>query len=167
MIFDNDHFTAKLLETVLLSFDVGKVSIIQSMDEATLYLKNHKVDCMMMEWYDWEKPNLNLLSFIRTSGSALNAEMPVIMCTGYTDFDHIVRARDAGANEVVAKPISPKQVFEKLYNAMFKTRVFIADETFTGPDRRRHSGAFHGQDRRVGASMSQSDIDQVMNEKHE
>ena len=167
VIFDDDAFTAKLLESVLLNFDVGKVSIMQNADEIRLYLTNHHVDCVMMEWFGWEHPSLELLKYIRTSGKVVNSTMPVIMCTGYTDYNHIVRARDAGANEVVAKPISPKHVFEKLYNAMFKVREFIADDAFTGPDRRRHSGPFNGEDRRAGASMSQGDIDQVMIETHE
>ncbi len=167
LIFDDDTFTAKLLEAVLISMGVGKVSIHQNLDETKQYLTNYTVDCIMMDWFGWEKPSLEFLSFIRTSGKAANPEVPVIMCTAYTDYDNIIKARDLGANEVVAKPISPNQVFEKLYSALFKERNFIAEEKFTGPDRRRHSQEYQGEDRRVGASMSQDAIDQVMVEKNE
>lgn len=167
MIFDDDTFTAKLLETVLLSLGVGKVSLIQNLDEAKQYLTNYSVDCVMMEWVGWEKPSLEFLNFIRKSGKAANPEVPIIMCTGHTDYGHIIKARDAGANEVVAKPISPNHVFEKLYSSLYKVRDFIADDAFTGPDRRRHSTDFQGDDRRADASMSQSAIDQVMVEKNE
>lgn len=162
IIFDDDDFTARLLETVLLSIGVGKVSVHQNLDETKQYLTNYSVDCVMMEWLGWESPSLEFLEFIRTSGKAANPMVPVIMCTGHTDLDHIVQARDAGANEVVAKPISPNQVFDKLYSALFKTREFISDDAFTGPDRRRHSREYQGEERRAGAALSQSDIDKVM-----
>ena len=167
VLFDDDTFTVKILESVLLSFDVGKVSIIQKQEELQLYLQNHSVDCVMMEWFGWEKPSLELLTFIRTSGRVKNSEMPVVMCTGRTDLDHVIKARDAGANEVIAKPISPKHVFEKLYSAMFKVREFIADEAFTGPDRRRSTAEYGGEERRQDVALSQSDIDQVMVENNE
>lgn len=167
MIFDDDTFTAKLLESVLLSLGVGKVSLMQNLDEAQQYLTNYTVDCVMMEWIGWEKPSLEFLTFIRTSGKAANPKVPVIMCTGHTDYNHIIKARDAGANEVVAKPITPNHVFEKLYSSLYKVRDFIAEEAFTGPDRRRHSADFQGEDRREDVAMSQDAIDQIMVKKNE
>lgn len=162
IVFDDDAFTAKLLETVLVSIGVGKVSVHHNLDEAKQYLMSYTVDCVMMEWLGWKKPSLEFLEFIRTSGKVADPMVPVIMCTGHTDHGHIVRARDAGANEVVAKPISPNQVFDKLYSALFKAREFISDDAFTGPDRRRHSREYQGEERRTGEALSQSDIDQVM-----
>ena len=165
MIFDDDIFMSKLIESVLISFDVGTISVVNDPEEARMYVRSNSIDGVILEWIDWDNPNLDFLDYIRKSGKVKNSKIPVIMCTGHTDYPQIIKARDAGANEVVAKPIIPAQIFDKLYNAVFKQREFISAETFTGPDRRRHSGPYEGEDRRAGQAMAQSDIDQLMVEK--
>lgn len=165
MIFDDDPYMAKLLSTILTSYEVGKIEVVSDLEEAKLYLRSTQVDCVMLEWEGWEVPTLDLLLHIRKSGKVLDPMLPVVMCTGYTDIDHVIKARDLGVNEIVSKPLSPVQVYEKFYSAMFKVRDFIHEKSFTGPDRRRHIEEYTGDERRAGKALPQSDIDQLMVEK--
>ena len=165
LVIDEDVFMARLLGTVLTSFGVGKVTILYDVEVAKEFVCLNSIDCLMMEWSGWEHPDLELLDFIRKSHNVVNPKVPVVVCTGHTDFDHVMRARDDGANEIVAKPITPQHIFEKLYNAMYNIRDFIVHDAYTGPDRRRHLKNYNGEERRAGQSLPQSDIDLIMVEK--
>ena len=48
----------------------------------------------------------------------------------------IKRARDSGANMVIAKPISPASLYDRLAWIAFNPRKFVDTATYFGPDRR-------------------------------
>ncbi len=132
MVVEEDNFMAKLLHTVLASFGVGKITMMDEIEAAKKYLKAHSVDCIMLEWTGWEKPKLELLPFIRKTGELKNNKIPVIMCTGHSGYQYIIKARDGGADEIIIKPISPLHVYEKLYGALYNVRDFIDHDALPG-----------------------------------
>jgi CheY-like chemotaxis protein len=84
-------------------------------------------------------------------------------------------ARDAGANIVVAKPLSPTNLYDRLSWIAFNPRPFIDTETYFGPDRRfKIEGYPGGVGRRkgdkpmevaaeAGPALAQNDIDNLFN----
>ena len=75
-----------------------------------------------------------------------------------TDIDTIIMARDTGVTEVISKPFSPDQVFQKLENAINNPRAFIDVEEYVGPNRRRHrdiSEAWDGENNRRQTATSE------------
>jgi DNA-binding response OmpR family regulator len=48
----------------------------------------------------------------------------------------IKTARDVGANMVVAKPMSPSSLYDRLSWIAFNPRNFVDAPTYFGPDRR-------------------------------
>ena len=85
----------------------------------------------------------------------------------------IKQARDAGANMVVAKPMSPSSLYDRLSWIAFNPRPFIDTATYFGPDRRfKIEGYPGGVGRRkgdkiievteeVGPALAQNDIDNL------
>jgi DNA-binding response OmpR family regulator len=100
--------------------------------------------------------------------------VPIVVLTGYSRVDAVVGARDAGANLVVKKPLSPQVLFDRLAWMGQGSRKFVETETYVGPDRRFKSiGPPDGLGRRstdlsqdVGLArepnMTQSEIDAMM-----
>ncbi len=92
---------------------------------------------------------LKLAKYIRKSPVKKIQKTPIILCTALTGLHSILNARDVGITEILAKPISPEQIMDKMSNAIFNERPFIVSEVYFGPDRRRRIRDLNGtQDRR-------------------
>ena len=63
--------------------------------------------------------------------------MPFIMISGAADQHNVHDARDAGANEFVAKPFTIGSVFGRIQAVIDRPRQFVATRNYFGPDRRR------------------------------
>jgi len=62
----------------------------------------------------------------------------VILITGHTQKSNVERARDCGANIVLAKPSSPNSVLERIVWAAREKRPHVRTSSYAGPDRRFH-----------------------------
>ena len=71
------------------------------------------------------------------------------MLSGYSERENIILARDHGANEFLAKPISIKRILERLLSVVERPRPFVHTAGYFGPDRRRSNIPFDHDDRRI------------------
>lgn len=85
---------------------------------------------------------------VRTSDSSPDPYLPIVVCTGHAELKHIVDARDAGATEILRKPVSAESLYDRLKAVIDCPRPFIISKDFVGPDRRRRDMPFDGPDRR-------------------
>ena len=65
--------------------------------------------------------------------------IPVIMITGHSTMRRVAEARDAGVNELLAKPLTARGVLERLNRIVEHPRPFIRTADYFGPDRRRRA----------------------------
>jgi len=92
---------------------------------------------------------LEFVKKIRTDPNSPNPFVPVIMLTGHTHIDHVRMARDAGANEFLAKPVSVKAVLSRLMAVIEHPRPFVRSKSYFGPCRRRRAmDDYRGPERR-------------------
>ncbi|MEE8371354.1 MAG: response regulator [Sphingomonadales bacterium] len=166
LIADADSFMARLLKDILDSSGVGRVLVARTFDEATSILASINFDCIFLDWMSSADTGQSLVKYIRGSDQELRRGVPIILCTGHTEIEQIMKARDEGVSEIVVKPIAPDQVLEKLQNAIFRKRRFIAAEAsagkYVGPDRRRKRKKHKGGERRKDQKLDQAQIDKVM-----
>ena len=88
---------------------------------------------------DGSLPNGEAYDFIaglRRSDLEPNRYTPVLVLQGHTPVDQIHKARDCGANFVVAKPVTPRLLLERVLWIASEARPFIELDTYLGPDRR-------------------------------
>lgn len=103
------------------------------------------VDCSM-------KPvgGIEMTKRIRSGEETIDPFLPVILVSGHADIGEIVAARDAGANEYLAKPLSAKILDLRLSAVIKRPRPFVRSDNFFGPDRRRHEKeGYKGSERRT------------------
>ena len=77
--------------------------------------------------------------FVRTLRRANlepNSFTPVIIVSGHTRQSQVAGARDCGANFVVARPISPQVLLERVLWVAQESRPFVDAGKYFGPDRR-------------------------------
>ena len=65
-----------------------------------------------------------------------NRLCPVLLVAANPRTAGIGEARDSGVSYVIAKPVTPKAVFERLVFIVREQRGFVDGESYAGPDRR-------------------------------
>jgi CheY-like chemotaxis protein len=140
-----------LFRDVLLAFDFHADRIWEAADgrEALERLSLTPIDLAICDIDMQPMDGIEFTRFVRTSPDSPNAFLPIIICTGYADLEHIEAARDAGATEILRKPISPQTLYSRLQAATDHPRPFISSPGYAGPDRRRRNLPFEGLDRRA------------------
>ena len=62
-----------------------------------------------------------------------------MIISGHTQKSKVEKARDCGANFIVAKPLTPKVMIDRVIWVARENRSFIECADYLGPDRRFHS----------------------------
>ena len=76
--------------------------------------------------------------------------IPVIMISSAATRTQIEALRDAGADDVICKPVSVETIQRKFDQLLQSPRKFVTAKAFLGPDRRRSGDReFTGPDRRL------------------
>jgi len=172
LLVEGDRHSVSLLSEILRRFGLDNQYCIETGAEAKAHMQRVAVDFFFCEAVLPDMDGLDLVRWVRRSAPV--PYIPIVVLTGYSRVDAVVGARDAGANLVVKKPLSPQVLFDRLAWMGLGTRKFIETETYVGPDRRFKSiGPPDGLGRRstdlsqeVGEAtepnMTQNEIDALM-----
>jgi CheY-like chemotaxis protein len=64
--------------------------------------------------------------------------LPIIMVTGHTERRRVEAARDAGINELLAKPVTAANLLHRIEEIILRPRPYVRSPAYFGPCRRRH-----------------------------
>ena len=139
LIVDDNKHTRLLLAQILRA--VGVTHTFEAGDgaEGLQALRNHAVDIVLTDLAMEPVDGVTFVRMIRTAPESANSMVPIIMITGHATLKRIAEARDAGANEFMAKPITARGVLERLQLVIDHPRPFLRTDDYFGPDRRRRS----------------------------
>jgi len=161
-----DHVPMRqIISGILRELGVSKVDYASDGNEALQKLWEFEPDIVITDALMEGMDGVELTKRIRTGHEGVDAFLPVIMISASTGTSAIVRARDAGITEFLAKPISPLTVYQRICSVIAAKRPFIRTDGFFGPDRRRKE-TFVAQDRRVGEHQY-ADDESLGNDKAE
>ena len=155
---------------LMLGFRVEKANGCRSAEEARDLLASVIFDLIVI---DAEMPNedgIALTHHIRHQPELPNFTAPILLVSGHTPLEKVVRARDAGASMVLRKPISSAVLLARIEWLARNAREFVTTPTYSGPDRRfQHLPLPEGiEERRSDAlalsahperAMSQNEVD--------
>jgi DNA-binding response OmpR family regulator len=104
--------------------------------DAKQFLQQQAVDLIVTEAILPDMPSSELIRWVRRPEMGSVRFIPIIVLSGYTQLPTVAAARDAGANTVLKKPVSPQGLFDRILWVARVPRPFIECSTYTGPDRR-------------------------------
>ena len=136
MVVDDDPFSLQLTAQVMLAFGVKSRFQCRSVAEAGEILSTDPVDLLIVDAEMPEQDGYSFVRQIRASGVDPNAFVPVIMLSSHTRRSRVLAARDCGANFIIAKPISPVMMLERILWIARQPRQFLQSDNYAGPDRR-------------------------------
>jgi len=148
LIVEDSDLMRNLLRDVLSSFEFQKARTAVSAKAALDLLGSDRFDVVITDWLMEGMSGLEFVNTVRRSFPDPQRRTPLLMCTAYTDKKRIFEARDAGVNEILAKPITASRLYDALSNAIFRIRDFIDTADYVGPDRRRRQIPIDFPDRR-------------------
>jgi two-component system, chemotaxis family, chemotaxis protein CheY len=165
MIVDDNQYMRQLIGHMLRAFEVGLILHSTNARDAFEEIRQTRIDCLIVDWLmPGGMSGIEFVNLVRTSPKSPKPDIPLILCTGHTEKERVMEARDAGVSEVLTKPVSPRSLMHKLRLAIYRPRPFIISPAYTGPDRRRRKNIkYAGIERRRTLGLHQDDIDALLN----
>ena len=146
LVFDEDAEYARLLKRELVGLGFGQVTVVATPEEALRTIRDRKPDLLVCELY------LPFIRFLRTSPKSPNRYLPVVVSTDRLDVNAVLKARDAGINSCVTKPVSAAMLQKHVGEALAARRDFVDTAAYVGPDRRRMAARPPGGEERRGVA---------------
>lgn len=149
LVLDDNGASLDILSQVVSGFGVKQLFRAESVADAQLLIRTKTFDLIISDVQMPVTDGIEFIEWLRKQSGETNRYVPVILVTGHTRTSQIRKLRDAGSNYVVAKPITPKVLLERIYWVAREERIFIECDTYVGPDRRfKHEGPPPGTDGR-------------------
>lgn len=173
LVADPNAYLRRVVNGMLRGFGANKVLEVENALGLFQALSSQKVDILLCDTRLPPHGGLNLTRTIRRNADNENRALPILLMSSDTNEATIKDARDAGANIVVAKPMSPNSLYARLGWIAFNPRPFIDTASYFGPDRRfKIEGYPGGVGRRKGdkvievaeesgPALAQNDIDSL------
>jgi len=149
LVVDDNAHMVNIVKTILRGFGAEHVMEAKGAQEAFQRLKNDPVDIVLLDYLMGDQDGLEFLKKLRNEDESPAPYVPVIMLTAHSDRARVEAARDAGATEFCAKPITAAEMLRKIGQVIDHPRAFVRAPKYFGPDRRRRDrDGFRGEDRR-------------------
>lgn len=155
-IIDSSSFSRRLLLSLLGAIGVPPSQIREFTDAETalVELEHFVPDLILCEIRLEGMDGIGFIQAVRRLDDESKCYVPIIVCTAHTDEPRVVACRDAGAHEVLTKPMSVETLYQRIVSVIENPRSFIHAAVFAGPDRRRREVAEQGQSRRSADTES-------------
>lgn len=150
LIVDDDHYLRILIASILHGF--GNPRITESVDaiDGFDFLTENRVELVIAS-LDMNLVNgIELTRMIRRLPDIANASAPILLLADSDRRDCVKAVLDAGADDVMFKPVAARRLLERIVNLITRRRNFVRTAAYAGPDRRQAMNAeYIGPKRRM------------------
>jgi CheY-like chemotaxis protein len=137
MLVDDNRHVRAIVTMLLDAVGIKQIKEVSDGQQALDILQQWPADLAIV---DFQMAGLDGVAFtreVRNSPDSRNPYLPIIMMTGHSERSRVIEARDAGVTEFLVKPVTAKNLMNRLQGVIFKPRPFIRTASYFGPDRRR------------------------------
>lgn len=136
MLVDDNQQALDIMGQVIAGFGARNLTKCGSVREAKDVLRQKPIDFLLTDAQMPEEDGYALVKWLRTEAPEVNRYAPVVVVTGHTRRSEVTKGRDCGANFVIAKPVTPRILLERIFWVAQDPRSFVETEVYCGPDRR-------------------------------
>lgn len=148
LIVDDSEFSRRLSASILRCFGAREIHEALDGEDAKHQIADHKPDIVLLDWMMPQTDGIAFTRWARTDRASPDPFVPIVMMSSFSEVERVMQARDAGVNEFLVKPMTPKELIRRVQSVIEKPRTFVRTDDYFGPDRRRRDLPFHGPDRR-------------------
>ncbi len=136
LVIDDNAQALDIIVSVLTSFGLRNIVRAASAEEAVELVQRQTFDLILTDAHMPGMDGYEFVSWLRKNGPEAARVVPALVITAHTRRSQVLRARDCGANFIVAKPITPKVLLQRIFWVAKGDRMFIESDGYCGPDRR-------------------------------
>ncbi len=136
LVVDDNQQSLDILGQVLSGFGVRGIHKAESGRDALRVAGQQVFDFIVTESNMNGLDGFELVRSVRRMQGQPNALIPILMVTSHARISLVHRARDSGANFLVAKPITPKVLLDRITWVAKEDRMFVQAPNYVGPERR-------------------------------
>lgn len=136
LVVDDNDRALRIVVDLLTSFGADRVTTAADGEQAKALLAARRYDLLITDGAMPGCDGYDLVRWLRARPDDEERITPAIIVSAHTREEQIVRGRDCGAHYVVAKPISPAVLLERIFWISTEQRNFIVSDRYVGPDRR-------------------------------
>lgn len=134
MILEPSQMGMSILVQILTGFGAKVVHRCENVQEAQDQVKNTELDLAIVDAMGGD--GYDFITWLRHSRIEPNCFVPVLLTAGHTPSTAVSKARDCGAHFIMAKPLTPISVLERILWISKEGRRFVECDNYMGPDRR-------------------------------
>lgn len=135
LLVDGSAHSLDVTSQILKGFGVAVVHRFSNLHDTNKFLSQRTADLLLIDPSIEDGAGYDCVCELRHSGRQ-NATMPVALICGHVHKSDVARARDGGANFVIAKPLAPTVLLQRLLWVARDKRPFVDCGSYVGPDRR-------------------------------
>lgn len=122
LIVDDNQNMRRLLHTLLRAIHITEIKEADSGKDALAVLNGVTPDLIITDLAMRPLNGIDFVRLLRSDRTCPAAIVPVIMLTGYSEEAMVMKARAAGVNDFVAKPVSANMLRERIERVVFDSR---------------------------------------------
>jgi len=175
LLLDDNQVHLDMLSSVLTGFDLRRQTKCLNIRDAKAATQSAEFDLVLVEAALADGSGFEFIRWLRRDGPEANRTASVLVVTSGTRLDDVGGARDSGANFVLAKPITPQVLLQRIIWLGRDRRMFVEAAGYAGPDRRfkafgpplgtkgrRHDDVNAALGIALEPNMSQNEIDMLV-----
>lgn len=139
LIVDGDPMSMSIMSQILAGFEARHVTRCENIEEAEQKVREQPFDLIILDPATLGPSGFTFVPWLRRKAAAPNKFAPVLTATGHCQAARINEARDNGTNFVLAKPLTPAAVFDRIMWMARERRPYVECKAYAGPDRRFRS----------------------------
>jgi CheY-like chemotaxis protein len=136
LVTDDNRQMRALVRSMLKAFGFNRIVEADNVEEALDIMRVTPVDLVLTDLAMKPMDGVEFARLVRTAPDSPNPFVSIIMMTGHSDRVRVGRARDAGVNSFLVKPVSAHAMLTHITKVVNDTRPFVRCPTYFGPDRR-------------------------------
>lgn len=149
LVEDNEHMR-QLVVRILRTLSISEIKSVTGAAQALdLLSKGYQADLIIVDYDMQPMDGVEFTRRLRRGEGEIDPRLPVLMVSGFSELERVRKARDAGVNYYMVKPLSPRTLLEHIVAVMENPVTHIETKSYVGPDRRRgRSATYSGPERR-------------------
>jgi len=148
LVADENVFTLSVMRKILNAFHAHEIFEAQTADEAYEYFRLAPIDIIITDCLPAPTDEISFIHQIRNDDRSPNRDIPILMLTAQCDPFRLAAAREAGATEILTKPLTAQKLYTALQVMIEQSREIVQTADYSGPDRRKQHVPRMGPERR-------------------
>lgn len=141
LVVENHALMRRLLHEMLRGFGVAEIQEAKNVPAAIDLIYTEPFDAVILDFFLGDMDGADFAWVVRNDGNCINRQVPILLITGAPNHHKVLKVRDAGINGMLAKPIAPKDLYQRIYMMLAHPRPFVITPGYVGPQRDRKIAA--------------------------